>query len=144
LLDWTATYAPLRPPVVEMWRTTLLRIPTVFGRLAYIAALLDESTGRYNHPSLSFALNPEDVDRTLRRYHHQVFTEWLGFSLSEQRMDLCEFFDEQGAEPESLRYQELVPPRARDVERQLYITDLETLLELMRFDALAASPFPEA
>jgi len=33
----------------------------------------------------------------------------------------------------ALAYRNLAPPTAREVERQLYITDLETLLELLRF-----------
>jgi hypothetical protein len=44
----------------------------------------------------------------------------------------------------SLRYRHLTPPTAREVERQLYLTDLETLLELSRFEPGGASSIPEA
>jgi hypothetical protein len=36
-------------------------------------------------------------------------------------------------------YRNLMPPTARDVERQLYLTDLETLLGLLEIDQAAIS-----
>jgi hypothetical protein len=50
--------------------------------------------------------------------------------MAEQRSDLDEYLRTAGAPRDSRQYHNLVPPRARDVERQLFLSDLETLLEL--------------
>ena len=121
-----------------LWRGTLDRIPTVFGRLVYLAGLRDPVSGGYTHPSLSQAHGPEEADRTLRRAHYQMFSEWLALGLEEQKGDLAGFLADEG--PGALRPRELIPPQARDVERQLYLADLETLLEIITFENRAVPP----
>jgi hypothetical protein len=109
-------------------------VPTVFGRLVYLASLRDPATNRYYHASLTPLLGPEDADRTLCDSHHQVFSKWIGFSLAEQKADLDEYTGRVVDRKHLLlQYRNLVPPTARDVERQLYLTDLETLMELLRY-----------
>jgi hypothetical protein len=127
-----------------MWRKTLAQIPTVFGRLAYLSALRDPATGRYSHEALARLLGPEDADRTLCNSHHQVFSVWLGFSLAEQKADLDDYLGTAGSPRYALHYRDLVPPTARDVERQLYLTDLETLLELLKYEHGGAFAIPGA
>jgi hypothetical protein len=127
-----------------MWRRTLSQIPTVFGRLVFLATQRDPATGKYSHEALVRLLGPDDADRTLCNSHHQVFSEWLGFSLAEQKADLDEYLNSPGTSREALHYQNLVPPTARDVERQLYLTDLETLLELLRYEHGGAFSIPGA
>lgn len=134
-----------RGPGVELWRESLSQIPTVFGRLVYLASLRDAATNRYVHASLTPLLGPEDADRTLCHSHHQVFSQWIGFSLAEQKADLDEYVRETGGQKHLLQqYGNLVPAKARDVERQLYITDLETLVELLRYENGGAFAAPEA
>jgi hypothetical protein len=79
-------------------------------------------------------MGPEDADRTVCLSHHRVFSEWLGFSLAEQKTDLLRYLDSSGGPRFALAYRNLAPPMAREVERQLFITDLETVLELLRFE----------
>ena len=95
---------------------------------------LDATTGRYSHEALERILGSEGADRTLCNSHHQVFSEWLRFSLAEQKADLDEYLRATGSPRQALHYHDLVPRTARDVERQLYLTDLETLLELLKFE----------
>jgi hypothetical protein len=109
-----------------------LEIPTLFGRLVLLSSLRDPATGEYSHPSLARLWDPEEVDRTIRVSHQQVFQQWLGFRLAEQKADLDEYLNEAGGPRHALAYRHLPPNAARDVERQLYLTDLETLLELLR------------
>lgn len=126
-----------------MWRNTLSQIPTYFGRLVYLASLRDP-TGRYMHEGLVRLLGREEADRTLCHSHHQVFSQWLGFSLAEQKSDLDDYLRVAGGPRQALHYRNLVPATAREVERQLYLTDLETLLELLKYEYAGASWVPEA
>jgi hypothetical protein len=124
---------PALLPVAEYWRQVLAQIPTSFGRLVYMASLWDAPAGSYYHGDLCRLMGQEDADRTLCLSHHQIFSQWLGFSLAEQKADLERYLNSSGGPRFALAYRNLAPPTAREVERQLYITDLETLLELLRF-----------
>jgi hypothetical protein len=127
-----------------LWRKTLSQVPTVFGRLAFLASLRNTATGRYSHDALLRILGPEDTDRALCNSHHQVFSEWLRFSLAEQKSDLDEYLSVAGSSRRAFDYHHLMPPTARDVERQLYLTDLETLLELLKYEHGGAFLMPGA
>jgi len=129
--DITASSQSARAPGAQLWRQTLSQIPTLFGRLVFLASLRNPATGRYCHEPLARLLGDQDTDRTLCNSHHQVFSQWLGFSLVEQKSDLDEYLQ---TPLRALDYRDLVPPTARDVERQLYLTDLETLQELLNFE----------
>ena len=115
----------------DLWRNALAPIPTLFGRLTFLAGLLDPATDRYEHSSLSIALGRDETDQTLRRAHHLVFGQWLAMSLEEQMSDLGEFLASREPSLGPLHYRDLPPKGAHEVERQLYLTDLETLLELL-------------
>lgn len=142
--DFTANSESTRGPAAELWRRTLSQIPTQFGRLVYLASLRDGATGRYAHPALSHLMDAEDADRMLCHSHHQVFSGWLRFSLEEQKMDLEEYLRAGGGPAHAPHYGDLVPRTARSVERELYLTDLETLLELLKFENGGAFSIPEA
>ena len=144
MAEYLANSQSARTPGAILWRRTLAQVPTVFGRLAFLASLRNTTTGRYSHPDLLCVLGPEDTDRALCNSHHQVFSEWLKFSLSEQKADLDDYMCTAGRLRVSLDYHNLVPPTARDVERQLYLTDLETLLELLKYEHGDAFSIPGA
>jgi len=130
---------PAAGPAAELWRKTLQRIPTHFGRLVFLASLRDLLTGSYAHPPLSQIVGLEITDRTLCHSHHEIFAQWLSFSLSRQKADLDEYLHSSHAPLDLAIYRDLMPGSAHQVERQLYLTDLETLLELLRFEYDAAS-----
>ncbi len=130
---------PAAGPAAELWRRTLQRIPTHFGRLVFLASLRDLLTGRYSHPPLSQIVGREITDRTLCHSHHEIFSQWLSFSLSRQKADLDEYLLSAHAPLDLASCRDLIPASAHQVERQLYLTDLETLLELLRFEHGAAS-----
>jgi hypothetical protein len=127
-----------------LWRKTLSRIPTHFGRLVFVSSLRDGVSGRYAHPPLDQIVGSEIADRTLCHSHHEIFSEWLSFSLAQQKADLDEYLINSHARLELVPYREIAPGTAHQVERQLYLTDLETLLELLRFEHGGAFPDPEA
>lgn len=144
MAEYLANSQSTRTPATTLWRKTLTQVPTVFGRLALLSSLRSTTTGRYNHDDLARILGPEETDRALCNSHHQVFSEWLKFSLAEQKADLDDYLSMVGGSRHAVDYRHLIPPTARDVERQLYLTDLETLLELLKYEHGDAFSIPGA
>jgi len=145
--------SPNRDAVVaESWHRTLTGIPTVLGRLAYLASLRNTNTGTYEHFGLAQKVGAGDVDRLLRRSHLEVFQEWLCFGLERQKQELEQYFSElEGDKREILAnwlslepYGIWVPAESRDVERKLFYTDLEVVLELIRTEYGVASRDPDS
>jgi hypothetical protein len=138
--EFVTKSSSIRAPAGDTWRKTLAQIPTVFGRLVYLASLRDDTSGRYVHDALSRVEGAEEADRTLRHSHQQIFSQWIASSLSDQKRDLDQYLMETGGRIQSLwTHRNVVPPMAREVERQLYLADFETLLDLLQFDREAAS-----
>jgi hypothetical protein len=107
------------PTSAPPWKAVLATIPNVFGRLVYLHSL------------------QEQPDRMIGHSHQQVFSHWLMLGLSDQMRDLRDYFDQTAAPPD---YRTLVPVNAREVERDLYFTDMETLLGLLRVEGLTNVP----
>jgi len=122
-------------------RKIVAQIPTRFGRLAFLCSLRDTRTGRYSHPALIESFDREAADRTLSHCHHQVFVEWLRMNLADQKADLDDYLRISGIDASALPYRDMAPANAHEVERQLYLTDLEVILQLISFETAAiASP----
>ena len=141
-----------RGAAADLWRNTLSQIPTVFGRLTYLSSLRDTNTGSYEHFGLAQVFGTKEADRTLRHSHTQVFGEWLNLNLEQQKGDLEEYLSGLEEDVDALvaswirqaPYRNLIPARAREVEKQLYLSDLEIVMELLKFDHGVASPDPKA
>jgi hypothetical protein len=129
---------------MEQWGRTLSQIRTRFGRLIYVAGLRDPSSGRYIYGPMVDTVGSEVTDRTLASSHYNVFADWIALPLSRQKADLDEYLENSGATPDVDAYRALAPQAAHDVERQIYFTDLETLLALLRFGQSGASRTQEA
>jgi hypothetical protein len=142
--DFNFRPEPSRGPVSEIGRRILSQVPTRFGRLVFLCSLRDRLTGRYSHPSLIETAGREIADRTLCHNHHQVFSEWLGLNLSDQKEDLDEYLRTSRVAVTDVPYRDLAPATAHEVERQLYLTDLEILLQLLSFEHGGAAGLPAA
>ena len=136
----------------DLWRNTLAQIPSVFGRLVYLCSLRDANTGVYKHFGLAQIFGEQAAEEALRSSHQQVFTEWLGFGLEQQKADLDLYLAGLAGDRHTIvktwirlaPYRNLVPSNVREVERELYLRDLEILLELLRSEYGVASPDPDA
>ncbi len=141
-----------RGATADLWRNTLSQIPSVFGRLVYLTSLRDQNSGRYEHYGLSQAFGDDESDSVLRHSHEQAFAEWLCFTLEQQKADLDLYLAGLNGNRRTIvntwirlsPYRNLVPSIAREVERQLYLADLETILELLRSEYGVASPAQDA
>ncbi len=141
-----------RSAAAELWRNTLAQIPSLFGRLVYLASLRDQNTGRYEHHGLAQLFGEEVADEALRDSHAATFQDWLCYTLEQQKTDLDLYLAGLDTDKRTLLdtwirlapYRSLVPASARDVERKLYLADLETLLELLKNEYDVSSPDPDA
>jgi hypothetical protein len=133
-----------RSALADLCKHTLSRIPTLSGRLIYLATLRDVNSGAYRHHGLATAFGRDEAARALRESHQATFQGWLKLSLAEKSEDLREYLvsldDPQEEVVEHwLRsgvYRSYVPPSAREVETELFCHDLETLLQLLKNEAV--------
>ncbi len=137
--------------LAESWRRTLSGISTILGRLAYLATLRNANTGIYEHFGLAERIGTGETDRIIRKSHLETFHQWLCFSLERQKEELESYFQElSGDQREILSnwlylgpYAAWVPAESRDVERKLFYSDLEMILELIRNESGVASRDPD-
>jgi len=133
-----------RNALADLCKHTLSHIPTVSGRLVYLATLRDVNSGAYRHHGLATAFGRYEAARALRESHQAIFQEWLNLTLAEKNEDLREYLMALADPPEEvvahwLRsgvYRSYVPATARDAETELFCHDLETLLQLLQNDAI--------
>lgn len=141
-----------RGAVSNLWRNTLSQIPSVFGRLVYVSSLRNPNNGRYEHYGLAMHFGEDDANKALKKSHVQIFSEWLTFSLEQQKADLDLFLsglpdDRQVVLQNWINlapYRNLIPSSVRGPDRRLYISDLTALLEVLKNAAGAAAPDPDA
>jgi hypothetical protein len=138
--------------IAESWQRTLGTIPTVIGRVAYLASLRNVNTGSYEHIGLAQKIGENEVDRLLRRSHTSIFQEWLCFGLERQKEELEEYFSTlEGDRREIIAnwltlepFGNWVPGESRDVERKLFLADLAIVLEIIRAEYGVASRDPDS
>ena len=139
-----------RSAINDLWKNTLSRIGTVYGRLTYLASLRDPNSGAYKHHGLSAVFGREESGRALRESHENAFVEWLRLSLAEKYDDLRQYLapleDPWDVVVEHwLRsgvFRTIAPSAARPVETELFCHDLEALLETFRHSARAGGSGP--
>lgn len=137
--------------VSDNWRRTLDQIPTVIGRLAFIASLRSTATGTYEHFGLSQRIGLEATSDLLRRIHLEIFENWLCFGLGQQKEEIEEYLGTLGSDKREILWNWLhvkpwtawVPAESRDVERTLFDTDVSAVLELLRIEYGVASRDPD-
>jgi hypothetical protein len=124
----------------DLWKNTLSKIPTQFGKLAYLASLRNPDSGIYRHHGLSMVFGRDESNRVLRENHEQVFFEWLNLPLSEKNADLLGYLASlEDPAPmvlshwiRSKAFSSQAPSAARKMERELFVKDLEALIETIR------------
>jgi hypothetical protein len=129
-----------RSALADLWKHTLSKIPTLYGRLMYLGGLRDQNSGIYRHHGLTTAFGREESGKALRESHEQAFAEWLNLPLAEKNLDLAAYLATLEDPPSEavnhwLRtktYRSQVPTSARAVERELFYSDLEMLLALIK------------
>lgn len=134
-----------RDALADLWKHTLSQIPSIYGRLVYLASLRDPNSGAYRHHGLSAAFGREQSTYALRRSHEQTFLEWLTMPLAAKNADLREYLQSAGNEesPQAVvtylargaRYASQAPDAAGPAQREQFKLEVEILLELVKNDS---------
>jgi len=141
-----------RSALADLCKQTLSRIPTVSGKLVYLASLRDLHSGTYKHHGLISVFGRDEAVKALRESHQAAFRSWLSLSLAEKNDDFREYLNgledsrEETVEHwlRSAVYRTYVPSSAIQAEIDLFCQDLETLLGLLRNETLRLQPRSDA
>ncbi|MDP9115120.1 MAG: hypothetical protein M3O20_15740 [Acidobacteriota bacterium] len=134
-----------RDALADLWKHTLSQIPTVYGRLVYLASLRDPNSGTYRHHGLSASFGREQSIYALRKSHEQTFLEWLTIPLAAKDADLRAYLQSPGCEenPQAVvtylargaGYATQAPDAAGPAQREQFKVEVEILLELVKNDS---------
>lgn len=124
----------------DLWKHTLSRLPTVYGRLVYLASLRDANSGIYRHHGLTAMFGREETAKALRESHQDAFHEWLNLPLAEKYEQLISYLNELEDSSaivlehwiQARPYKSLLPDGARKMEVELFSRELNALLEIIR------------
>jgi len=113
-------------------------LPSLLAQLAYLAQLRDPNTGAYSYPAVTDRWRMQEAHRVLERLHTQTFRRWLKMNLEGQKADLDLYLSGLPcSRPTVVRtwvqiesYRCFVPASASPPERELFVSDMETLLRL--------------
>jgi len=122
--------------------TTLAAIPSLYGRLTYLASLRDLSSGRYEHAGLAALYPDEAIQEALQLCHEQIFERILENPLEQQEQDLRKCFEtmEGGLATTADHwcrmeaYRMLLPEEAAGYLRDLFCSNLRALLEILQME----------
>ena len=129
-----------RSASADLWKHTLSRIPTAYGRLTYLVSLRDPNSGIYRHHGLAAVFGRDESIRALRESHDRAFREWLMLDLELKTADLQEYIAGLDDDPDvvlkylaSTAHNEFqLPESARAADRLLFHRDFETAVSLIR------------
>jgi hypothetical protein len=137
-----------RKAASDLWRHTLSQIPSVFGRLFFLASLRNQNSGRYEHHGLAQMFGSLEASRALKKSHREAFSEWLSYNMEEQKADLDLYLSEQLEDKRTILktweklepYRNVLPSSVKDVEKKLYLSDLRAILNVLRNASDADDP----
>src|SRR5580658_2687454 len=126
-----------RSAAADLFKHTLSHIPTVYGRLSYLASLRDANSGVYRHHGLFLSFGREQTTEALQRSHASAFQEWLTLSLEAKSEDLTEYLSTLDESQEAVIrhwrhskvYRTFLPASASPAEIELFFMELDLLLE---------------
>src|SRR5437899_9269888 len=80
-----------RSAIEDLWKHTLSRIPSIYGRLAYLASVRDPNSGTYRHHGLAVSFGRDQSVQALKSTHEEVFREWSNLSMPQKIDDLMSY-----------------------------------------------------
>jgi hypothetical protein len=128
-----------RSAAADLFRNTLSRIPTVFGRLVYLASLRDPRSGVYVHDGLMSIYGGKESREALAQRHRELFRDWLKLPLVEKIEDLRSYLNTLEDPTGFLEYwtpglpsRSYLPEAVLGAEKTLFLDEFEILLETLK------------
>lgn len=126
-------------------------LPSILAQHAYLAQLRDSNTGVYSYPTATDRSRAQEAHRVLERLHTQSFRRWLKLNLEGRKADLDLYLSGLPCSRETVvrtwiqieSYRCFVPASASPPERELFVSDMETLLHLEGAAANRVSSQPQ-
>jgi hypothetical protein len=143
MLEQLQTYQQI---LFDLTANYLEPLPTCYARLAYLFDLREASSGRYIHDALENVYGGDAVDRVISKCHEEVFERLLEMPLNSQGEELRAYLSSLSGtlEQKTLickdRAKSWVPAHAPNYLRELYYSNLDALLELLRDDKSTVRP----
>ncbi len=132
----------------DLWKNTLSRIPTIYGRLVYLASLRDANSGVYRHHGLMAMFGRDESAKALRECHKSLFEEWLNVPMAEKYAEFLNYLNSLDESPALVlehwmrAYSSLIPDGAGKPQVELFSRDLDALLEILRNGLTGVETFP--
>jgi hypothetical protein len=134
----------------RLWADEMQLIPTVYGRLVYMAGLLNPNTGLYEHYSYGADSNTRQIlSGDIRARHESLFNQWVVCSLERKMADIEAYINGLNdvgrielidAWLRLTPYKYLVPASIQGPEREKHVSDFEAILGLLKNVYGVASP----
>jgi excisionase family DNA binding protein len=113
-------------------------LPSVLAQLAYLAQLRDPNTGVYSYPTVTDRSRTQEAHRVLEQLHTESFQRWLKLNLEGQKADFDLFVSSLQSSSQTIvrtwiqieSYRCFVPASASPAERELFLSNVETLLRI--------------
>lgn len=117
-------------------------LPSSFCQMSCLAALRDPNTAIYSHPAIGEYNLRANANREFRLLHERIFHHWLNLTLEEQKADLDVYLSSLACDRATVirtwtaieSYRGFMPATASTAERQLFLSNLETLLRIEMAD----------
>lgn len=111
-----------------------------FARLVFVGSLRDAYTGHYLHEGWGQIASVDEIHRTLRNIHHEIFNAMLQLPLLDLARELrLHFHSLSQPEPETVRlwletepYRDLIPQGCAASLRELFVSQVTLALEVLR------------
>lgn len=136
--------------IQDFTSTELASISNPFARLAYMVSLRDLGSNVYEHPGLAAVYPREAVQQALEQCHEELFERILESPLPVQEEDLRSCL---ASMPAGLRtaasswrkleaYRRLLPLESPDYLKELFCSNIRTILDIIMKEAFAGSFTP--
>jgi hypothetical protein len=119
--------------------SALSTISSLLERLIFVASLRDPATGDYNERLLALKFGRANVEDVLAAEHMDIFEAWLCLNLEKLTIELELHLSNQEAPLRAVLgewmhlkpYESLIPAGAMHAQRELFLTDMETILRTL-------------
>jgi hypothetical protein len=115
----------------EHWSEKIARIPTLFGKLAFLSTFRVPDGDGYADSGSALDYGEAETQRVLGRLHAQVFADWLNLRLQQQTADLTRYLasaENGAASLDRSALARLGPANAEEEELDLFVHDIGSIL----------------